>query len=148
MTHFLNYAASNPNAKIIYRKSDMLYKIDSEAVNLVCLDARSRAGGYCYFGNANNNLFNGPIYILATIIKHVMASASAAEAEAEAEVAGLFMNANKVIPIRHTPIKMGHPQPPTPIKADNTTAHGILTGNFRQKGSKLIGMRFWWLRKD
>ena len=32
---------------------------------------------------------------------------------AEAEVAGLFMDANKAIPIRHTLIKMGHPQPPT-----------------------------------
>ena len=132
VTHFLDYAVSNPSAQIIYPKSDMLYKIDSDTAYLVCPDVRSRAGGYHYLGNADNNLFNGD----------VMASA------AKAEVAGLFIKANKVIPIRHTPIKMGHPQPPTPIKADNTTAHGILTGNFRQKGSKLIGMRFWWLRKD
>ena len=27
VTHFLNYAASNPNAKIIYCKSAMLYKV-------------------------------------------------------------------------------------------------------------------------
>ena len=121
VTHFLNYAASNPNAQIIYRKSDMLYKIDSDAAYLVCPDARSRAGGYHYLGNADNNLFNGPIYILATIIKNVMASA------AEAEVAGLFINANKAIPIRHTLIEMGHPQPPIPLKTINTTAQGILT---------------------
>ena len=69
VTHFKNYAASNPNAKILYCKSDMLYKIDSDAAYLVCLDTRSRAGGYHYFGNANNNLFNGPIYILATLSK-------------------------------------------------------------------------------
>ena len=30
VTHFLNYAASTPNAKIIYCKSDMLYRIDSD----------------------------------------------------------------------------------------------------------------------
>ena len=136
VTHFLNYAASNPNAKIIYRKSDMLYKINSDAAYLFCPDARSRAGGYHYLSNADNNLFNGPIYILATIIKNVMASA------AEAEVAGLCINANKDIPIRHTLIEMGHPQPPTPLKTDNTTAQGMLTGKFRQKQSKLIDMRF------
>ena len=39
ITHFLEYAASNPNAKIIYRKSDMLYKIDLDAAYLVCPDA-------------------------------------------------------------------------------------------------------------
>ena len=140
VTHFLNYAASNPSAKIIYRKSDMLYKVDSDAAYLVCPQARSRAGGYHYLGNKDNNLFNGPIYILATIIKNVMASA------AEAEVAGLFINANKAVPIRHTLIEMGHPQPPTPLKTDNTTAQGILTGKFRQKRSKSIDMRFWWLK--
>ena len=65
---------------------------------------------------------------------------------AEAEVAGLFMNVNKSIPIRHTLIKMGHPQPPTPLKTNNTMAQGILTGKFRQKRSKLINMRFWCLK--
>ena len=65
---------------------------------------------------------------------------------AEAEVAGLFINANKAIPITHTLIKMGHPQPPTPLKTDNTTAQGILMEKFRQKRSKSINMRFWWLK--
>ena len=57
-----------------------------------------------------------------------------------------FMNVNKAIPIRHTLIKMGHPQPPTPLKTNNTTAQEILTGKFRQKRSKSIDMRFWWLK--
>ena len=93
VTHFLNHAASNHSAKIVYRKSYMLYKISSDAAYLVCPEATSRAGGYHYLGNADNNLFNGPIYILATIIKNAMASA------VEAEVAGLFINANKAVPI-------------------------------------------------
>ena len=33
--YFLNFAASNPNAEIIFRASDMLYKIDSDAAYLV-----------------------------------------------------------------------------------------------------------------
>ena len=63
---------------------------------------------------------------------------------AEAEVAGLFMNAQQAVPIRHTLIEMGHTQPPTPLITDNTTAQGILTGKFKQKRSKSIDMRFWW----
>ena len=63
VTYFLNYAASNPDAKIIYRASDMLYKVDSDAAYLVCSDARSRAGGYHYLVNKDNNSFNGPITI-------------------------------------------------------------------------------------
>jgi hypothetical protein len=44
--HFLNYAASNPNGEIIYRGSDMILKIDSDAAYLVRPEARSRADGY------------------------------------------------------------------------------------------------------
>jgi hypothetical protein len=44
--HFLNYAASNPNGKIIYRGIDMILKIDSDAAYLVRPEARSQAGGY------------------------------------------------------------------------------------------------------
>lgn len=120
VTNFLNYAASNLNARIIFRASDMLYKIDSDAAYLVCPNRR-RAGGYNYLGNKDNNLFNGPIYILAKIIKNVMASA------AEAEVASLFLNAQEAVQIRLTRIDMGHPQPPPPLRTDNTTAQGILT---------------------
>ena len=125
--YFLNYAASNQDAKIIFRASDMLYKIDSDAAYLVCPEARSRAGGYHYLGNKDDNLFNGPIYVLAKIIKNVMASA------AEAEVAGLFMNAQHAVPIRLTLEDMGHKQPPTPLRTDNKTAQGILSGVHKRK---------------
>ena len=73
----------------------MLYKIDSDAVYLVCPEAKSRAGGCHYLGNKDDNLFNGPIYVLAKIIMNVMASA------AEAEVARLFMNTQQVVPQRN-----------------------------------------------
>ena len=71
VAHFLNYAASNLIAKNMVYKNDMSDKIDSDAVYLVCLDARSRAGGYHYLGNVDSNLFNGPIYILVTIIEKI-----------------------------------------------------------------------------
>jgi hypothetical protein len=47
---------------------------------------------------------------------------------------------------RNCLIEIGHPQPPTPIKTDNTTARGIITGTIKQKRSKAIDMGFYWLK--
>ena len=41
--YFLNYAASNPNAEIIYRASDMILQLDSDEAYLVWPEAQSRA---------------------------------------------------------------------------------------------------------
>ena len=101
--YFLNYAASNPEAEIIYRASDMILQLDSDAAYLVCPEARSRAGGYFFLGNKDRKLFNGALKVLAKIIKNVMASA------AKAEVAGLYMNAHEAVPMRQALIEMGHP---------------------------------------
>ena len=91
--YFLNYAACNPDARIIYRRSDMVLQADSDAAYLVCPEAKSRAGGYHFLGDKDNIQFNGPILVLAKVIKDVMASA------AEAEVAALFMNAQEQVPL-------------------------------------------------
>ena len=120
LKHFLDYAATNPDAKIMYRASDMILQGDSDAAYLVVPEARSRAGGFHYTGNGDGQLTNGPITVLAKIIKHVMKSA------AEAEVIALFMNAEELVPLRHCLEEMGHPQPPTPLKTDNSTANGII----------------------
>ena len=41
---------------------------------------------------------------------------------------------------------MGHPQPPTPIKVDNSTCAGFANDTIRQRRSKALDMRFYWLR--
>ena len=79
---------------------------------------------------------NGSIAVMAKIIKNVMASA------AEAEVGALYMNAQLALPMRITLEELGHPQPPTPIKTDNTAANGIINGTVKQQRSKAIDMRF------
>ena len=117
----------------------MLYIIDSDAAYLVCPEAKSRVGGYHYLGNKDDNLFNGPIYVLARIIKNVMASA------AEAEVAGLFVNAQHTVPMKLTLKDMGHTQPPTPLRTDNKTAQGILSGVYKRKKSKNNDINFHWI---
>ena len=78
--------------------------------------------------------------VITKIIKNVMASA------AEAEVAALFLTAQEMVPLRQCLIDLGHPQSATPLKTDNSTAKGITTGTIKQKRSKAIDMRFYWLR--
>ena len=75
----MDYLATHPEAQIIYRVSDMQLQIDSDAAYLEHKNARSRAGGFHFLGNYNGKLFNGPIYILAKIIKAVMSSAAEEE---------------------------------------------------------------------
>ena len=41
---------------------------------------------------------------------------------------------------------MGHPQPPTPLRTDNLTAQGILSGVYKRKQSKCNDMNFHWIR--
>ena len=41
---------------------------------------------------------------------------------------------------------MGHPQPTTPIEVDKETAIGFLKSTMKQKRSKAIDMRFYWVR--
>jgi hypothetical protein len=43
--------------------------------------------------------------------------------------------------------ELGHPQPPTPLEIDNTTATGYITGTIKQKRTKAMDMRFYW-KKD
>ena len=139
---FLNYCATYPDTEIMYRASDMVIKNDSDAAYLVAPKARSRAGGYTYMGNNDENeqIINAPIMIIAKILKMVVASA------AEAEIAALFLNAQEIVPLRMTCEELGHPQPPTPLRTDNSTANGILNGTVKQKRSKAIDMRFYWLK--
>jgi hypothetical protein len=64
---------------------------------------------------------------------------------AEAEMGALFLNSKEGVNIRNILAEMGHPQPVTPLQTDNTTAHTILCGTFKQQHSKVIDMRFYWV---
>ena len=64
---------------------------------------------------------NGAVLLTtAQITKAVMSSA------AEAELGALYINSRKAVPMRHLLNEMGHPQPPTPIQTDNSTALGVV----------------------
>ena len=109
---------------------------------LVAPEACSPIGGYHqYLSNKAGTLFNGPILILAKVIKNVVAS----EAEAELVVA-LLMNAQESVALWNCLKAMGFSQPVTPLKTDNSTANGILNITMKQKRSKAINAQFYWLQ--
>ena len=138
---FLDYAASQPDAIITYRASDMVMAIHSDASYLSEPKARSRAGGHFFM--SENDEFptnNGAVHNLAQIIKNVMSSA------AEAELGAMFLNAKTAVHLRQTLEELGHPQPPTPIQTDNTTAQGVATNKILPKATKSMDMKFHWLR--
>ena len=65
---------------------------------------------------------------------------------AEAEVGVLYTNAQEALPMRQCLEELGHPQPATPLKTDNSTAQGIINNTIKQKRSKAMDMKFYWLR--
>ena len=65
---------------------------------------------------------------------------------AEAVLGDLFLNCQEAVPILITLEEMGHPQPPTPVQVEKSTALGIPTRTIKQRKSKAMGMRFYWIR--
>ena len=140
----LDYANTFPNAYIRYYASDMVLHVDSDAAYLVAPKSKSRVAGYYYLSDnpeiKNNPTLNGAIQVECKTLRHVVSSA------AEAEVAGIFHNATTAVPIRILLQALQHPQPPTPLKTDNSTATGFVHDNIHQKRSKSWDMRYYWLR--
>jgi hypothetical protein len=137
----LDYLAARPDAAIRYHASDMILHIHSDASYLSVSNARSRLGGLFFCGNKSpqQDTLNGSILNIASVIKNVVASA------AESEVGACFHNAQSGAPLRVTLTELGHIQPPTPLRTDNSTAFGILNETIKQKRSKAVDMRYHWL---
>ena len=64
----------------------------------------------------------------------------------EAEIAGNYLTVQAVVPIRTALVELSHPQPPTPIQSDNTTAVGFANDGIKQKRYKAMGMRWYWIQ--
>ena len=152
LTQLLNYCTTHPNAVIRYHASGMVLWVDSDASYLSAPKGRSRMAGYHYLSDAPADPSraptatdphpppNGAVEVTCQIMREVLSSA------AEAELGGLFLNGKTAVPIRTTLEELGHPQPPTPLQTDNSTAAGIANDNMKQKRSKAMDMRFYWIR--
>jgi hypothetical protein len=106
----------------------MILHIHSDASYLSVSNARSRLGGRFFLGNESpkQDKLNGSILNVASVIKNVVASA------AESEVGACFHNAQSGAPLRVTLTELGHTQPPTPLRTDNSTAFVILNETIKQ----------------
>jgi hypothetical protein len=147
ITHLLNYAATHPDATIRFQASSMILHVHSDASYQPESKSRSQAGGYFFLSTppqTNPDLapppINGAIYVPSTILDVVVSSA------AEAKLGALFYNAKDAAWLRSTLEAMAHPQPPTPIQTDNACAAGICDDIVKQRRSKAMDMRFYWVR--
>ena len=144
ITQLLNYAATNPNANIRYRKNDMVLHIHSSGSYLSAPKDRSRNGGHFFLSSHSPDTakctLNGPIHVIAKILCNVMGSAT------EVEIGASHTNGQEAIPICTALEEMGHPQPPTPMQVNNTTEVGFANSTIKQKRSKAIDMQFYWIQ--
>ena len=102
----LDFVASQEEAVLTYRASDMILAVHSDAGYLNETKARSRAGGHFFLtSDVAYPPNNGAILDIAQIIDAVMSSA------AEAELGALFINAREAVHLRRILAEMGHPQP-------------------------------------
>ena len=145
----MDYAAPNPDAKIWYHASGMVLYIHSDASYLSETRGRSRAGGHFFLSSQPTDPtkppisippLNGPVHTVSKILDVVVGSA------AEAEIAGTYLNGQDAISLRTTLQELQHPQPPTPMQVDNTTAAGFANQTMKQKRSKAMDMRFHWIK--
>ena len=143
INQMLDYCATHPNAKIHFHASDMVLNIHSDASYLNAPEARSRIGGHYFLGwIPHDNIpikLNGAIHVISTILKFVATSA------AKAKLGALFVNAKEGRVIRLILQELGHPQPPTPIHCDNSTAAGIANNMVKRQQSCSMEMQYFWI---
>ena len=120
LLQLLDYVTTYPNNGILFRASGMVLAGHSDAAYLNVSKARSRSGAHIMlYEDTNVPTSNGPVLNVAQIIKFVMSSA------AKAEIAGLFICAKAMVPLRNTLIKMGWLHPKYPIQCNKSTAVGV-----------------------
>jgi hypothetical protein len=152
LTQLLSHAATHPDTCVLFVASDMCLHTSGDASHSSVSKARSRAAGFhCLSDHPRDPNapplptdpeppINGAINVCTQMLEEVLSSAF------EAEPAVLFHNGKEACPLHACLEELGHPQPPTPIQTDNSTAAGIANDSVKQKRSKAIDMRFCWIR--
>jgi predicted transposase YdaD len=68
------------------------------------------------------------------------------ESATKTGLGAIFQNTRDCVPLRLALEEMGHPQAVTPIQTDNACATGITNQTVKQRRSRAIDMRFYWIR--
>ena len=146
LERLLNYIHYHPHAQIVYRPSNMQLHVHTDASYLSEPLSRSRAAGFSTCGPIIFNgidlpySINGPIRVSSAIIPSVVGSAM------EAEYAGMYTNAQDATVDRQSLLDLGHPQAPTDMRYDNTTAGSLANRTAKVKRSKAIDVRYHWIQ--
>jgi len=152
VNQLLDYCATHPDAQVTYHANDMILHVESDASFQSESKARSCRVGFFYMSDVlpsstrppnqhdPHPTMNGPVLVRVKVMREVLSSA------AKAELATVFHNAKAACPLRTALLEMGHPQPPTPIVTDNTTAVGIANDTIKQKHSRAMDLRFYWIK--
>jgi hypothetical protein len=129
----LDYLATHPDTTVRFHALDMILNIHLDASYLLVANAHSRACGHFFMGwkaDATKPIkLNGAFFTLCSILQFVVASM------AEAELGALFLNCKQATIFRLTLEEMGHPQPPTLVHCDNSTAVGIANNSVKKQRS-------------
>ena len=146
VSHLLDYLSTHRDASIRYVASDMVLNVHSDASYLTEPLARSRLGGIFFMGSLPYNgiplQLNGPLHVTANICKFVVASA------AEAELGALFYNCQDATIMRLSLAELGHPQPPSPVHCDNSTAVSIANDTVKKQRSRAMEKNFFWVTQQ
>ena len=130
----------------------MLLCSHTDAYYLSVSKARSCAAAYFYLSTDNGSLLppdheskisarpNGAVHVMSTVMQHVLLSAT------EADVGATFYGCQDAVPLRNKLAKLGHVQGATLIITDNECCEGILNNTVKQRRSKAVDMRFYWVK--
>lgn len=149
LTQFLNYCASNPDTIVCFPTSNMILHVESNASYLSKPGTCSCAISYSYLINHPQNMddpdspplmMNRAIHVHSRIMRKVVSST------AKAEFGAFVHNGKDAYPICTMLQELGHLQPATPVVTNNSTTVGIATNSVKQRQSKAIDMRFYWIR--
>jgi hypothetical protein len=136
----MDYLAAHPNAMVRFHASNMILNIHSKASYLSEANARSQVCGHFIMGWKADPTkpikLYGAFFTLCAILRFVVASA------AKAELGSLFLTCKQAIIFQLTLEEMGHPQPPTLVHCNNSTAVGIANNTVKRQRSRSIEMRF------
>ena len=124
----------------------MVLHINYDAAYLVIKEACSVYAGHFFLSdwhrdkpNLTSTKRNGPILTTCKTIRNVVSSA------AEAETTGTFCNAKEGVAILPSLIGLGHKQPPTPLKIDNSITDVFVNSSMRPSKSKTWDMNMHWI---